>query len=72
MTMKPTTRGFLFLAFVLAVLPLALPNAYYYDLAIRIAINASIAVGLNRFDNSSPINTTGIYWSASTGLISAS
>ncbi len=47
MTMKPTTRGFLFLAFVLAVLPLALPNAYYYDLAIRIAINASIAVGLN-------------------------
>lgn len=47
MTMKPTTRGFLFLAFVLAVLPLALPNAYYYDLAIRIAINATIAVGLN-------------------------
>ncbi|NMF91318.1 branched-chain amino acid ABC transporter permease [Aromatoleum petrolei] len=45
--MKPTTRGFLFLAFVLAVLPLALPNAYYYDLAIRMAINATIAVGLN-------------------------
>lgn len=47
MTMKPTTRGFLFLAFVLALLPLALPNAYYYDLAIRMAINATIAVGLN-------------------------
>lgn len=47
MTMKSTTRGFLFLAFVLAVLPLALPNAYYYDLAIRMAINATIAVGLN-------------------------
>jgi branched-chain amino acid transport system permease protein len=32
---------------VLAVLPFALPNNYYLDLAIRMAINASIALGLN-------------------------
>jgi len=47
MTMKPTTRGLILLAVVLAALPLALPNAYYYDVAIRIAINACVAIGLN-------------------------
>lgn len=32
---------------VLAVLPFVLPNNFYMDLAIRMAINASIALGLN-------------------------
>lgn len=39
--------GLLILALVLAVLPLALPNAYYYDVAIRIALNAVVVIGLN-------------------------
>ena len=37
----------------------------------ELTADGSVAVGLNRFDNSSQFNTTGIYWSASTGLISA-
>lgn len=32
---------------VLLVLPLVLPNSYYMDLAIRMAINAIIVIGLN-------------------------
>ena len=32
---------------VLLLLPLVLPNAYYYDVAIRMAINAVIVLGLN-------------------------
>jgi branched-chain amino acid transport system permease protein len=39
--------GLLILALVLAVLPLALPNAYYFDVAIRIALNAVVVIGLN-------------------------
>jgi branched-chain amino acid transport system permease protein len=39
--------GLLLLALVLAVLPLALPNAFYYDVAIRIATNAVVVIGLN-------------------------
>ncbi len=39
--------GLIILAVILAVLPLILPNEYYYDVVIRIAINASIAIGLN-------------------------
>lgn len=35
------------LVVVLAALPLALPNTYYYDIAIRIMLNAVVAVGLN-------------------------
>lgn len=35
------------LAVVLLLLPLALPNNYYYDIAIRMAINAIIVLGLN-------------------------
>lgn len=35
------------LAAVLLVLPLVLPNAYAWDVAIRIAINACVALGLN-------------------------
>ncbi len=37
------------LAFVvfLVLLPFALPNAFYYDVAIRIAVNAALAIALN-------------------------
>ena len=47
--MKALNRhtGLLVLAAVLALLPLALPNGYYFDVAIRIAINACVAIGLN-------------------------
>ncbi|MBI2961927.1 MAG: branched-chain amino acid ABC transporter permease [Betaproteobacteria bacterium] len=34
-------------AAVIALLPLALPNNYYYDVAIRIGMNAAMVVGLN-------------------------
>lgn len=37
----------MFLAGVLLLLPLVLPNNYYYDIAIRMAINAIIVLGLN-------------------------
>ncbi len=37
----------LFLAGVLLLLPLVLPNNFYYDIAIRMAINAIIVLGLN-------------------------
>jgi branched-chain amino acid transport system permease protein len=39
--------GLLILALVLAALPLLLPNAYYFDVAIRIALNAVVVIGLN-------------------------
>lgn len=39
--------GLYLLVAVLVVLPLALPNAFYVDLAIRMAINAVIVLGLN-------------------------
>ncbi len=44
---RPRTGGLILLALVLAVIPLLLPNNYYYDVVIRIAINAIVAVGLN-------------------------
>lgn len=37
----------LVLAVILLLLPLVLPNNYYYDIAIRMAINAIIVLGLN-------------------------
>ena len=45
----PTSRhgGLLVLALVLAVLPLVLPNAFYVDVAIRIALNAIVVIALN-------------------------
>ncbi|MFP5405247.1 MAG: branched-chain amino acid ABC transporter permease [Gammaproteobacteria bacterium] len=45
----PASRhvGLLVLAVVLALLPFVLPNAFYYDVAIRIAINAAVVIGLN-------------------------
>ena len=39
--------GLLVLALVLAILPLFLANAFYYDVAIRIALNAIVVIGLN-------------------------
>lgn len=47
MTMSKPTIGLVVLAAVLALLPLALPNAYAFDVAIRIAINACVVIGLN-------------------------
>lgn len=40
-------RGFFLLAAILLCLPWVLPNSFYYDVAIRIAINAVVAIGLN-------------------------
>jgi branched-chain amino acid transport system permease protein len=45
--MKRTNFGLLALAAVLLVLPLVLPNSYYFDIANRMAINAIVALGLN-------------------------
>ena len=39
--------GLAVLALVIAVLPLALPNRYFYDVAILIGLNAIVCVGLN-------------------------
>ena len=46
-TLFPRHAGLLILALVLAALPLALPNAFYFDVAIRIALNAVVVIGLN-------------------------
>ncbi|MGH8808631.1 MAG: branched-chain amino acid ABC transporter permease [Noviherbaspirillum sp.] len=40
-------KGLAVLAVILAALPLVLPNSFYYDVAIRIAINAIVVIGLN-------------------------
>lgn len=40
-------KGLAVLAVVLAVLPLFLPNSFYYDVVIRMAINAMVVIGLN-------------------------
>ena len=39
--------GLLILAAILAALPLVFSNAYYFDVAIRIAMNAVVVMGLN-------------------------
>jgi branched-chain amino acid transport system permease protein len=39
--------GLLALAAVIALLPLALPNNYYYEVAILVGLNAIVCVGLN-------------------------
>jgi branched-chain amino acid transport system permease protein len=39
--------GLAILALILALLPLVLPNNFYYDVVIRIAINAIVVIGLN-------------------------
>ena len=43
----PRTGGFALLALVIALLPLAITNNYFYDVAILIALNAIVCVGLN-------------------------
>ena len=40
-------RGLALTAAIIALLPLALPNNYYYDVAVRIGMNATMVVGLN-------------------------
>jgi branched-chain amino acid transport system permease protein len=45
--LKSRHGGLLVLALVLAVLPLVLPNAFYVDVAIRIALNAIVVIGIN-------------------------
>lgn len=40
-------KGLAVLVVLLALLPLALPNSFYFDVVIRIAINAIIVIGLN-------------------------
>jgi branched-chain amino acid transport system permease protein len=46
-TMSSSTRGLIILAAVMAALPLVLPNSFYMDVAIRIAINAIVVIALN-------------------------
>ena len=43
----PRTRLSLLLALVVATGPLVIPNAYFYDVAILVAFNAIVCVGLN-------------------------
>ncbi|WP_431854990.1 branched-chain amino acid ABC transporter permease [Azospirillum sp.] len=45
--LKPRTGGLGLLALTIALLPLALPNAYAYDIAINAGLNAIVCVGLN-------------------------
>ncbi len=40
-------RGLAVTAAIIALLPLALPNNFYYDVAVRIGMNATMVVGLN-------------------------
>lgn len=47
MSMLKRHTPLLVLAVILLLLPLVLPNNYYYDIAIRMAINAIIVLGLN-------------------------
>jgi branched-chain amino acid transport system permease protein len=47
MKMISRHKPLLILAGVLLLLPLVLPNNFYYDIAIRMAINAIIVLGLN-------------------------
>jgi branched-chain amino acid transport system permease protein len=44
---RPRSGGLLLLALVIALLPFALANAYFYEIAILVALNATVCVGLN-------------------------
>ncbi|MEP7282436.1 MAG: hypothetical protein ABI696_10705, partial [Rubrivivax sp.] len=44
---RPRSGGLLLLAGVVVLLPLALSNDYLYDIAILVALNATVCVGLN-------------------------
>ncbi|HYD77652.1 branched-chain amino acid ABC transporter permease [Ramlibacter sp.] len=43
----PRSGGTLLLALVVALLPLAMPNNYAYDVAIQVALNGIVCIGLN-------------------------
>jgi branched-chain amino acid transport system permease protein len=45
--MTPRGGGLLALAVLIAATPLILPNAFYFDVAVRAGINAIVCVGLN-------------------------
>lgn len=45
--MNTSNKGLLGLTAVLVLLPWVLPNGFYYDVAIRIALNACVVIGLN-------------------------
>ena len=47
MRLRSRRVGLASTAIVLAILPLLLPNAFWYDLATRAAINAVVVIGLN-------------------------
>jgi branched-chain amino acid transport system permease protein len=44
---SPRTGGLLALAVGIALLPLALSNSYFYDIAVLVGLNAIVCVGLN-------------------------
>lgn len=44
---RPRSGGLLLLAAVSALLPLVLANDYFYEIAILVALNATVCVGLN-------------------------
>jgi branched-chain amino acid transport system permease protein len=44
---SPRIRALLALATVIALLPLALRNSYFYDIAVLVGLNAIVCVGLN-------------------------
>jgi len=44
---SPRTGGLLALAILIVLLPLALPNSYFYDVVILVGLNAIVCVGLN-------------------------
>lgn len=45
--MRRFDPGLLLLAAILLVLPLLLPNRFYYDLSVKVMINAIVCIGLN-------------------------
>ena len=47
MNKKNVSIGLVTVVAVLAVVPFVAPNSYYLDLAVRMAINAVIVLGLN-------------------------
>ncbi|MEO5337601.1 MAG: branched-chain amino acid ABC transporter permease [Magnetospirillum sp. WYHS-4] len=44
---SPRTGGLLALALFLAVIPLFLPNSFYFEVAVRAGLNAIVCIGLN-------------------------
>jgi branched-chain amino acid transport system permease protein len=45
--LTPRTGGMLTLTGIVALLPAVLPNAFYYDVAILVGLNAIVCIGLN-------------------------